>query len=180
MPTAHYEHKIGMGKPIGLGSVRIEVVGMRLIDRGIRYSSTALTGRPRYGHLWRSADLSDAALPMHLRSTQQASDSADLATPAGLAAAHMHAVRASNPAVFKALELVGDPGQVVAPVHYPQVEGMSVEQETYKWFVRNDKARQGGQGLASFSGASNALPVLSREVSNAPAHQAPQVPKPRR
>jgi hypothetical protein len=39
-------HKVGMGKPVGLGSARIEIVGWEWIDRQARYRqwSSGVTG----------------------------------------------------------------------------------------------------------------------------------------
>lgn len=36
-PSSAFRHKIGMGKPLGLGSVRIDPVGLELVDRAARY-----------------------------------------------------------------------------------------------------------------------------------------------
>ena len=36
-PNANYCHKIGMGKPLGLGSVDIEISSLRTINRRKRY-----------------------------------------------------------------------------------------------------------------------------------------------
>jgi CRISPR/Cas system CSM-associated protein Csm3 (group 7 of RAMP superfamily) len=45
-PTAPFRHKLGMGKPIGLGSVRIDVDSVELDDRFARYDSVAPCSAP--------------------------------------------------------------------------------------------------------------------------------------
>lgn len=37
-PTQAFRHKIGMGKPLGLGKIRIDITGLELVDRQQRYT----------------------------------------------------------------------------------------------------------------------------------------------
>lgn len=41
-PDAGFHHKVGMGKPLGLGSVKVEVLGYFRVDRGQRYTVAGL------------------------------------------------------------------------------------------------------------------------------------------
>lgn len=43
-----FMHKIGLGKPLGLGSIKIQVAGVFLINRENRYTTTAITQTSRY------------------------------------------------------------------------------------------------------------------------------------
>ncbi|MBK6744816.1 MAG: hypothetical protein IPG66_18425 [Hydrogenophilales bacterium] len=47
-PSLDYRHKLGMGKPLGLGSIHIEPVGMFLVNRVKRYLSPS----SRYTTVW--------------------------------------------------------------------------------------------------------------------------------
>jgi CRISPR-associated protein (TIGR03986 family) len=165
IPHPSFEHKIGMGKPIGLGSVKLDIMGMYLVDPVARYSVDSFANPSRWHHVWKHADLNESELSAHLQ-CGQASTKGDLfATPAELAATHMAAFKASSPDAYQALMLIGDPDQVVAPVHYPQVSGQSIEDKTFQWFVKNDKVGTvPKQGLDSLDENSTGLPLLKRLV----------------
>jgi CRISPR-associated protein (TIGR03986 family) len=98
-PDPAFEHRLGMGKPLGLGSVKLQIRAIQLINRTNRYASDALT-----------ADRSHQTL-----STEEIVSLA----AAGMQAAHRD--------VRRALQLLGNPAAIAAPVHYPQVEGASLK-----------------------------------------------------
>lgn len=52
-PNGGFRHKLGLGKPLGLGSVELSIEGVFFIDRGTRYGINALN-QPRYYSVWRS------------------------------------------------------------------------------------------------------------------------------
>ena len=108
-PSAAFEHKLGMGRPIGMGSVKLSFVGLTLEDRGLRYSTGAASPRP------------------------------DTPNPAVLAEAGMAALGSNDPDLYRALLALGEPGRVRAPVHYPQVHDARIEDRNYRWWVENDK-----------------------------------------
>lgn len=54
-PAAEFRHRIGMGKPLGLGTVRVDVLGVFEVDRCARYGSDSLDG-PRYEKAWVASD----------------------------------------------------------------------------------------------------------------------------
>jgi CRISPR/Cas system CSM-associated protein Csm3 (group 7 of RAMP superfamily) len=143
-PTEHFEHKIGMGKPIGLGSVKIDFTGLKLSDRAVRYRQTDFTATAALIPLGESA-----------------------ATAQTLAQCHMSRLQKTDPAVVRALQLIGDPAQVQYPVHYPQKAGKDIETENYGWFVDNDKVtqqlrRETRQSLEALDARSTGLRGLSR------------------
>lgn len=163
-PHADFEHKIGMGKPIGLGSVKVEAVGLHLVDRRQRYAQRDFSVAPRYHAQWIDGC---PQLPHFLQAEASISVSSRVAVqPEHLARACMAHLKAQSPAVHRALMLTGDPQRVVAPVHYPQLQRKSIEEESFAWFVNNDKTGQDWSGnpqhLAGFTPKSEALPTLSR------------------
>ena len=163
-PHADFEHKIGMGKPIGLGSVKVETVGLHLVDRRQRYAQRDFSVAPRYHAQWIDGR---QQLPHFLQAEASVSVSSRVAVqPEHLARACMAHLKAQSPAVHRALMLTGDPQRVVAPVHYPQLQRKSIEEESFAWFVNNDKTGQDWSGnpqhLAGFTPKSEALPTLSR------------------
>ena len=108
-PADSFRHKLGMGKPIGLGSLRIDINSLELIDRRKRYAEDSLQ-QPRY----------NKALEKNWTQIRD-----------GFAQTIETDIR-------RAIELLGDPARVTKPVHYPQVQNESIEEKTYQWFVAND------------------------------------------
>jgi len=139
-PSETYRHKLGMGKPIGLGSVNIDIEKLELIDRQKRYGEEPVTAERYNGEQLGIAEL---------RNTFIATMDTD---------------------IRRALELLGNPHNTKAPVHYPQVNGKNIEEETYRWFVANDSGSGRGAGkipakkqpLPSIDGSTEQLPPLNR------------------
>jgi len=180
MPHRTFEHKIGMGKPIGLGSVKIEVVGMFLINRATRYSQKSFTD-DRYSVVYKDAGF-PAALPEQLRREQNVRGTPNSPTPASLAHAQMADLKANAPEVFNAILLSGNPDAVKLPVHYPQLADKLIEHETFEWFVNNDRQGWQGrqQGLAVFTRDTTSLPALSNAPRVQPARAGGANPRPAR
>lgn len=133
-PNAAFRHKLGMGKPIGLGTIRIDPVGLFVVNRAKRYKEDNLFDDPRYHERWITADSSLGGWEeSYLR---EAASKGDCAFDPHTLAAECEG--AMEPSVAKALKTLGDPSKVSLPVHYPQVAGAEIEKETYKWFVAND------------------------------------------
>jgi len=107
-PTEAFRHKLGMGKPLGLGRVRIEPLAIQYVDRKSRYSGGAQVdpdgeaSRPSF----------DA-----VRNTWRAGMEENIRT---------------------AIETIGDPESVTYPVHYPVCVDAPLEGRHYEWFVAND------------------------------------------
>lgn len=140
-PSKAYRHKIGMGKPLGLGSVQIDIEGVDLIDRKKRYAEDSL-GAARYND----------------------------APQEELESWRTRFADSMEPEIRHALELLGDPAKVLDPVHYPQVQGADIEKETFKWFVANDLGSGKGHNkieakkahLPPLSESEGILPLLER------------------
>jgi hypothetical protein len=69
--------------------------------------------------------------------------------------------------LFNALSLVGNPAAVKLPVHTPQLNGLTVEGENFKWFVDNEASDRNHPGphqaLGSLNRSSKQLPSLRRQ-----------------
>ncbi len=170
-PDKNFQHKLGMGKPIGLGSVRIEPTGLLLINRGRRYREGL--DIPRYNdNVWLDEEYESEYSELYSEESKAAVSEKHVLTPRQLAenfAVKMHTD------IKKALELLGDPYNVKAPVHYPQVKCADIEEENFKWFVANDvgtnNGKKGSNGkspdrakdyLEPLNEKSNKLPKLER------------------
>jgi len=166
-PHTHYEHKLGMGKPIGLGSVKIEIIGLFLVNRQARYRQVDFSDTnpqaQRYDTVWK-CDKFPTQLPAHLCREKDATPTvANQTTPEQMAQNQMRALQTADPALFNAILLTGNPKAVKKPVHYPQVRGRPIETETYRWFVENDRINHvPKQHLKPFTETSTCLPTLNR------------------
>ena len=151
-PTDQFRHKLGLGKSLGLGSVRLEPAGLFLVDRLQRYSTDSLT-KPRYHHIWTDASVTKW-VPQYQREQDESHDPTvkgeapeffkDLRTACRTA---MHEL---FPETIETLEQIGDPALVSHQVHYPQIEGLDgaeLEQEIYRWFMANDAPEGKNQTL---------------------------------
>lgn len=158
-PSLDYRHKIGMGKPLGLGSVHIEPVGLFLVNRVKRYSAPST----RYAAAWfaESARKEDWGS----RYVTEVNLSATKQSPSSEAFANKFR-GTMNPDIRRAIELTGVPDAIHAPVHYPQIERGSKdykheETEHFRWFDNNEK-KGPHQLLAPLSAATTDLPTLTR------------------
>lgn len=161
-PTEKFEHKVGMGKSIGLGSVKIEPLALQLIDRRQRYRQTDISASNRFQMAWSAQNLGTNPFPSHLDPKADKTDSQKLiCSPRDMAREQMRHV---HPDVKAALALVGNPDAVQMPVHYPQIAGGLIEQQNYQWFVENDRTGQGAthQWLKPLSEGTQELPTLKR------------------
>lgn len=165
-PTAEFRHKIGMGKPVGLGKVRLDPVGIWYIDRLKRYQETSLFEATRYHSAWVQADEQPGHWPdLYTRERQEYAQG--LAPGPDFAALHAQFAATMDRDIRHAIELLGNPDMVRHEVHTPQVEEARTpqerEQKTYEWFVANDKAsdRQ-RQYLAPLTYETRELPTLER------------------
>jgi CRISPR-associated protein (TIGR03986 family) len=143
-PNPSFRHKLGMGKPIGLGTVRIDPKSLQITDRLSRYATQALSD-PRTAETLALDGCELAALRRILLDGR--------VEPAK--------------AARRALERLGDPDKVVAPVHSPLRAGQDAEKETYQWFTHNADTQHGPadnqrQTLPNDQGTCNALPLMRR------------------
>lgn len=105
-PDSDFRHKIGLGKPLGLGTVRVDPEALEVVDRAKRYSPEGF---------------------MVMRHE-----------PASFDTYRSIFTKGMDAQIANALNVLGNPAKVKLPVHTPQVEGIGLEEETFKWFVAND------------------------------------------
>ncbi|MEO8383328.1 MAG: TIGR03986 family CRISPR-associated RAMP protein, partial [Acidobacteriota bacterium] len=150
-PSSTFMHKIGMGKSLGLGSVEIDPVALLLTDRQRRYRSSESS---RFD----SCDLHDSRPTMWPSSNDL--EEARGIPPAEVCLAHFRASFRSGmqEGIRDALEAIGDPHLLRRPVHLPQRTGLDLEEETFKWFVKNDSDGVKHQYLRTVV---KTIPVLS-------------------
>lgn len=160
-PTDDFRHKLGMGKSIGLGRVRIEPVGLFLIDRNHRYRDDDPFSSKRYHEVFVGAD---EDINKWAAAYDMERDAAALLGNGNrrpwLSETRRVFADTMDPSIRSALELVGDPGKIRYPVQTPQIEGQDPEKETYQWFVANDRSR--AQALTPLPTADGRLPTLEK------------------
>jgi len=159
-PTDEFRHKLGMGKSIGLGRVRIDPIGLLFIDRQQRYRATDIFQAPRYHAAWIDNTIKWPTDCYHRERTE----------PTEHLAPNHHwqelrqAFRKTIPAnVRNALELLGNPNKVAAVVQTPQIAGLTgaqLEKENFKWFGNNEKTHH--QMLTPLDENSTELPTFER------------------
>jgi hypothetical protein len=151
-PTESFRHKIGMGKSLGLGSIRIDPAGLFLVDRATRYSAAGFSNQQRYNQCWQRSDLFDGpALTRYERERETAN--ATTTDPEEFRRSFVPDRLAAH-----ALGLLGN-RNISRPVHTPLIAGQDRERETYQWFVRNDEA--GHQQLRPIQISMGELPTLT-------------------
>lgn len=129
VPGDRFHHKLGMGKPLGLGSVRTGIDTLELSDRLCRYQTEGPFPAPDASGA--SRRIVDEQSWKTIRDEAFKKKISDIC-----------------PQIIGALEALGDPGKVTAPVRYPQVASIDghplderqQEQENYRWWVANDRS----------------------------------------
>lgn len=140
-------HKIGLGKPIGLGSVRIDVLGVFSVNRRSRYLSGGLEQR-RYrlltvpGTPKESAHWPAHARQWYHREWDTLSSEAEL-EPFEIPKSGLPL----DPQAFKRINALNNPpeSEQDLPINYPfssaNRQGLSNQTEGFKWFVNNDNRK---------------------------------------
>lgn len=138
-PDEHFHHKLGMGKPLGLGSVKIEPVGLFYIDRKKRYEEEDLlsTECKRYHAADKIGDVSALAPEIYKYEVAEEPNLV-LGNYLSFTALRDDFRGQIYPHTHGAITLVGNPASVTHPVHTPILERGNVEEETFKWFVENE------------------------------------------
>jgi len=145
-PAEAFRHKLGMGKPIGLGQVRIDPLGLFYVDRLARYRETNLSQAKRYHGAAVSGGEDPARWPdMYKDEKETMAQNAGLGGETRSSFSDLRDAFAGSgalqPNIRRALELLGDPEKVTQKVITPQVHGTTgaaTEKESYRWFVAND------------------------------------------
>ncbi|MBI5328190.1 MAG: TIGR03986 family CRISPR-associated RAMP protein [Deltaproteobacteria bacterium] len=138
-PSDTFRHKLGMGKPIGLGTVKIEPVGLFTVNRKDRYSKQTanLFNEKRYHNAW-VKDGTNSWPPIYDREKTEYGDGS-LLIKLDYEKIKKDFADKMDKDIQKALEILGDPAKVTIPaVHYPQLKGKDIENENFRWFVKND------------------------------------------
>ena len=170
-PEASFAHKLGLGKPLGLGSVRIDPMALLLIHRASRYGQDPLDGG-RYYRVWKPQQIETKPIaevwPADVYRNESALPANSVPGDAfefdSFRAEFARAMGAVGPEIIEALKQVGDPSNSgPAPVHYPPGRGGSTEVELFDWFVKNERSPK-MQYLAPLPyGEKGKLPVLHSE-----------------
>jgi CRISPR-associated protein (TIGR03986 family) len=156
-PTEEFRHKLGMGKSIGLGTVQIDPVGLFLIDRKQRYTEDNIFATSRYHQVW----LADGFKPPKALYPDESQTQSTTKLPFTWQQTRDEFKNTMFKKIQQALELLGNPDKVTHPVHTPQVARRTSEEETFKWFVKNDEKRQQTY-LKPLDEAGQKLPTLPR------------------
>lgn len=128
-PNDKFQHKIGMGKPLGLGSVSLKIGRLEISDRVQRY----LIDGP----------FSAKGKDRSVKDCKYFKDGKYFKDCKYFRDEFRGTMMKIAPAAIKALETLGDPEKVKYPVHYPQTanaNGAAFERENFKWWVNNEKA----------------------------------------
>lgn len=160
-PNSLFHHKLGMGKPIGLGTVRISIEGLFLVNRIARYGSDDIFGGHRYYQAWWTDQHSvewRSRYPLEVVAATGQPTIALQEQPEQRAARYLeqHCDSAT-----RALLTLGNPQNIQHPVHYPQRANLDVEVETFKWFVYNDRPQTRPKQRLHWNGTDD-LPTLER------------------
>uniref|UniRef100_UPI004055A0E3 TIGR03986 family type III CRISPR-associated RAMP protein n=1 Tax=Candidatus Electrothrix sp. TaxID=2170559 RepID=UPI004055A0E3 len=161
-PNNPFRHKLGMGKPIGLGTVRIDLAGLHFINRKKRYAEDS----PEDAR-WNQGGWTDPDLRQELE--QAGYDVPEQGEAPAPEQCRQRFLQTIDPDIYRALDLLGNPQHVRKPVHYPQVKAdahgdesnIDIENENFKWFVDNDKDHH--ECLSPLDENSDCLPLLTRK-----------------
>jgi hypothetical protein len=158
-PNEAFRHKLGMGKPIGLGTVRIDLAGLHCIDRKERYAEDEPeVARYNQGG-WTDPNLRDELAKAGYNLPERG-------TAPDPETCRQHFLKTIDPDIYRALDLLGNPQHVRHPVHYPQISTdttgiqADIEEENFKWFVENDKEHH--ECLQPLGKEGEPLPLLTR------------------
>ena len=154
-PSPRFRHKIGLGRGLGLGSIRIDIQDMTLVDRTSRYLAQ---------NVWADDPRSTAG--------------SDTTLAEACVKAHDTWLNANDPGARQALLAIGethrfdDAGRALLelPVLWvPLTEGKfqarataAAESDSFAWFAKNDKP--GAQQPLPPIGA-NGVPILGTDVA---------------
>lgn len=162
-PAENFRHKIGLGKPIGLGRVRLDPAALLIVNRRDRYGKDNLFS-PRYHQVWQNGrDDTDGwrAIPRYKAEAKAMGESL---IPADMRKEAEQLLQAKFPDAKDALLALGDPGNILAPVHYPPSKNASTEDKLFEWFMENEKSKK--QYLRDLPLKNGGLPCLDDPPHN--------------
>jgi CRISPR-associated protein (TIGR03986 family) len=134
-PTAAFRHQVGMGKPIGLGTVRIDVHGCFEVDRQERYTTAGLFA-PRYRRAWAPLDCEPAKWPAAYETERTTIE--DLRATGSWVDDLRRSYRDTiDGEIRNALERLGEESFEPAEVSWPLAGDGDGETKSFEWFVSN-------------------------------------------
>lgn len=149
-PDKDFRHKLGMGKPLGLGTVRLDIQGVYLINRQKRYGRKAFE-QNRYEKIYMDSDSQLDNQPDKQLTTVWQNNYPQETTALDTLDAEPAPKQSDliDPDSLKILKRIGQ--WPIKPqsydVDYPYVINTKGEKQAgYAWYVKNDKAG-GGQAL---------------------------------
>ncbi len=165
-PSPDFMHKIGMGKPIGLGTVEVTPLVLLTIDRTKRYEKeNPFEDGPRFGEVYGIASKGKEELSAILDSFgcygEEAKALGSVEQIGSIDELSSYFAGQMDKDIKTALELIGDPRSVEAPVLYPYCHNLGPEKELFKWFGQNEKKKT--QFLEPIEGGKIKLKPLTTE-----------------
>jgi hypothetical protein len=133
-PSDEFRHRLGLGKPLGLGTVEIAIEGVFFIDRVARYGRDPLDA-PRYHEVWCLAP-PGPQIPWAWRYPDEAQRLGEVAAADRSGWWKRDLI---DGATLGDVTTLGNPKLVKAPVHTPTLDGLGTEDQTFKWFAENER-----------------------------------------
>ena len=143
-PSNSCLHHLGMGKPLGLGSIRMDIAGVYLINRHQRYQADRLFA-PRFNQVWLTDAENAVAEAANSKYLSQSADSCSLNNAMKQLQESAQGDERLVDAYSHELLCFLMSGNAVpenANIHYPLAVGQPEEDEGFKWFVANDKSNE--------------------------------------
>jgi CRISPR-associated protein (TIGR03986 family) len=139
MNGAQY-HRLGFGKPLGFGSVRLSIADLLVTDVGLRYESISGAGEKSVSSDERAKWLTQFKLAMG-RAYEMDFD--------------------KLPHIKDLLVLLSDPRPDL-PIHYPRTDVKPVEQgKNFEWFMGNNRNRE-ARFVLEIPGEERGLPLIDK------------------
>lgn len=140
-PDPDFQHRLGLGKALGLGSVKMDVMGVFLIDRTKRYSLEGFYEMARYHRVFKGTAKNHTEAWKILYPTEYAmlEGAADLLTSEFYTEGKL-----IDKKTLDLLKTVGNPAKLkteVAVLPPLMTTQKDVESETFQWFVKNEKSK---------------------------------------
>lgn len=145
-PSREFRHRLGLGKPLGLGTVEVAMEGVFLIDRIARYGLDALN-QSRYHAVWRKQPPSQE-IAWAKSYPEEAARLSELQGGGRISWPDKLDMTLVDTETLKILQTVGDPGNLEKLVQPPLLVGQDPEQETFQWFKKNQENERANNSQA--------------------------------
>ncbi|EIJ43895.1 CRISPR-associated protein [Beggiatoa alba B18LD] len=138
-PSEAFQHRLGLGKPLGLGSVKIDIMGVFLIDRLKRYTADDFLSGNRYHDVVQGTDTDDK-WQKNYPTEFDALRKQETQSP--------ESYRKDNELIDETtlglLNTVGNPANLKVEVKPPLTTKQTDDElETFEWFSENIKKGKG-------------------------------------